>query len=103
MTAPQLPRAPSEAYAAMMADPVYRARLEAVMARLINDYEWYMQFGSDTQKFQLMRTALPDMLRAHRAEELHDKDQQLRDAFARMRAGFREHIKVNVPEMEATA
>jgi len=95
-------RATPEAYAAMMADPVYRARLESVMSRLINDYEWFIKYGTEAQRFMLMRTALPDMMRARRAEEETSKDQQMRDAYTRMRAGFREHIRVNVPDIVAT-
>lgn len=99
MTAPQPTRATPEAYAAMMADPAYRARLEAVMSTLIADYEWYMAYGSETQRFMLMKTSLPDMLRARRAEEETSKDAAMRAAFQRMREGFREHIKVNVPDV----
>lgn len=99
MTLPQPARATPEAYAAMMADPAYRARLEQVMSTLIADYEWYMAYGSESQRFMLMKTSLPDMMRARRAEEESSKDQAMRAAYARMRAAFREHIKVNVPDV----
>ena len=96
----QIPKGNPEAYAAMMADPIYRARLEGVMGAMIDDYEWFMAYGTEVQRFQLMKTALPDMMRAHRAEEQSTRDADMRAAYARMRAGFREHIRSNVPELE---
>ena len=95
-------RATPEAYAAMMADPIYRGRLEAVMSQLITDYEWYLNYGTEAQRFMLLRTGLPDMMRARKADEDTSKDAQLRDAYARMRAGFREHIRVNIPTLVET-
>lgn len=67
------------------------------MASLIVDFEWFMEYGSDTQRFQLIRVSLPDMLRARRAEEENSRDQLIRDAFMRIRSALAEHIKVNVP------
>lgn len=95
------PKATPEAYAAMMADPAHRARLEGVMGGLIADYEWFMDYGTDAQRFQLMRSALPDMMRAHRAEEDNKQDAEMRAAYARLREAFQAHVAVNVPELDS--
>lgn len=100
MPAPKPPtRNDPAAYAAMMADPGHRARVEAVMATMIEDYEWYMAYGNAAQRFQLIKTALPDMLRARRAEEENARDEQMREAFMRLREAVRDRVKDNVPDV----
>jgi hypothetical protein len=88
-------------YTAIRSNPQLSTQLDHVLNAMIAKYRWVMEHGTNSEQIQLMRTALPDLMRSRRAEEEGARDKLQREAFMRMRDGFAEHIKVNVPEWPA--
>ena len=52
---------PAELLDAVLDDPRRRARIEAIIDRAIDDAEYIMEWGTETQRVALMKSMVPNL------------------------------------------
>lgn len=87
--AQQVQEATSAAIATVIAaDKDLASRVRAVVDRAITMAEYTLEWGSPADKMQLMRSVMPDMMKALRAVDSGNADQEQRDAYKRLQAAI---------------
>lgn len=87
--AQQVQEATSAAIATVIAaDKDLASRVRAVVDRAITMAEYTLEWGSPADKMQLMRSVMPDMMKALRQVDGSTADQEQRDAYKRLQAAI---------------
>ena len=84
---------PAELLDAVLDDPRRRARIEAIIDRAIDDAEYIMEWGTETQRVALMKSMVPNLLRSLRRQQDAETDKKSSEAYQELRHAFRAHIK----------
>ena len=83
------------AFTAALTNPDIEIRVRNIVNRALADYEWIMEHGSEQERLALLRTALPNLLRALSAKEDRQRDIDQKVAHERLRKAFRGNVTKN--------
>ena len=86
----------ASAFTAALTDPEIEQRVRRIVRRALRDYEWIMEYGSESERLALLRTALPNLLRAMASKDDQQRDAEQRRAYEDLRSAFRLNVKENV-------
>lgn len=88
-----LPPSPdTRTFTAALADPDVERRVRRLVSRALSDYEWIMRWGSTQERTALLRSALPNLLRALNQKDEAARSVQQREAYERLQQAFEANI-----------
>lgn len=83
----------AQSFTVALQDPGTEKRVRKIVSRALSDYEWIMQWGTERERLALLKTALPNLLRALNQKDEQAKNEQQKLAYERLREAFRAQIK----------
>jgi len=83
----------SQAFSAALNDTELEARVRKIVNQSIRDYEWVMEFGSERERIALMKSTLPNLIRALNQRDEQARNEEQAAAYQRLREAFRANVK----------
>jgi len=83
------------AFTSALGDPDIERRVRAIVESSLGDYEWVMKFGTESERLAVLRSQLPNLLRALQAKDDQARTIAQQAAYQELRAAFRQNVAVN--------
>ena len=92
---PQIASPDATAFSTALQDPEIERRVRAIVERALKDYEWIMEWGSESERLALLKSALPNLLRAMAAKDEQQRNVEQQRVYAELREAFQRCVLVN--------
>lgn len=83
------------AFSTALQDPEIERRVRRIVERALQDYEWIMEWGSEAERLSLLKSALPNLLRAMSAKDEQQRNVEQQRVYQGLREAFQANVKVN--------